>query len=192
MSVELYDDIFFKKRVSYNKRAPVLIKGIIEMYHPLSYIDCGAALGDLVNEALTQNIDAYGLEGTEACFPYLQCPKERMLIRDLTKTISFDRQFDVLTCFEVAEHIEETYVDVFIENICRLSNVLVISICDYGPTTKIHPTVKPHEWWMPKFDKLQYKRCQADETELKQKWDCIKQRPAVKEAYRNLIVLKHE
>ena len=190
MSINLYDDAFFKKRSSYSKRAPVMMRGIIEIYHPTSYVDCGAALGDLVNEALTQQIDAYGIEGSEACFPYLQCPREHMLILDLSVPIIIPRKYDVLTCFEVAEHIEEQSVDIFIANICQMSNNLVISICDYGPTTKIHPTVKPHSWWLKKFNVYQFVRCVDKESILKQYWEPIKQRPAVKEEYRNLVILE--
>ena len=190
MSIELYDDAFFKKRTTYRKRAPLMIKGIIELCHPLSFVDCGAALGDLVQEAINQNIDGWGIEGNPACFPYIQCPKDKMMILNLAEPIQLDRKFDVLTTLEVAEHIEEQFVDTFIQNICKLSDVLVISICDYGPTTKIHPTVKSHSWWIPKFNTLGFERHPEDEVLLKQKWDAIKTWPAVKEAYRNLIVLK--
>jgi 2-polyprenyl-3-methyl-5-hydroxy-6-metoxy-1,4-benzoquinol methylase len=190
MSIELYGDEFFKKRVSYNKRSKILIESIVEMYHPSSYIDCGAALGDLVNEALNKQIDAYGVEGNELCFPYLQCPKEKMLIFDLSNPLLLDKKFDVLTCLEVAEHIEELFVDIFVENICKLSDILIISICDYGPTTKIHPTVKSHNWWIPKFQKHNFIRQLEDEIKLKMLWEPIKSRPAVKEAYRNLIIFK--
>ena len=64
-----------------------------------------------------------------------------MIIEDLSIPKEFVRRYDVLTSLEVAEHIEEQYVDTFVENICKLSDVLIISICDYGPTTKIHPTI---------------------------------------------------
>lgn len=190
MSVDLYTDAFFKKRPSYARRAKVMLGSIVEMYSPSSYIDCGAALGDLVQEGLNLGMESYGIEGTTDCFPYLQCPQQNMLILDLGKFFYMDMFFDVLTCFEVAEHIEEEYVEMFIDNLCRLSNNLVISACNYGPTTKIHPTVKPYEWWIEKFGRRGFVQDLDAEVKLKELWDSIRGWPAVKEAYRNLIIFK--
>lgn len=190
MSVDLYDRTFFGKRISYKRRAPFIIKSIVEMYNPTTYIDCGCALGDLVQEALNMDIDAIGIEGNESCLEFIQCPTDRILICDLSKKITFSRSFDVLTSLEVAEHIEKEYVDIFIENLCALSNNLIISICDYGPTTKIHPTIQHHDIWLEKFLVYNFYRQTEKENILKSKWDNIKGWPAVKEAYRNLIILE--
>lgn len=190
MSTDLYADEFYSKRVKYCRRAPVMCQGIIDMWHPKTVIDAGCALGDLVNEFINQKIDAVGIEGNNACLPYIQCPSGCIRILDLSKKIDLGRRFSVAISLEVAEHIEEQYADIYINNMCKFSNILVMSVCDYGETNKIHCNVKTRSYWIKKFDKKGYIQRPEKETELKDKWFSIRQASAVKEAYRNLIIFE--
>jgi len=192
MSTELYDEKFYKRRTTYQKRAPLMCNGIIELFKPISVIDCGCALGDLVAEFLHQGIKSEGIEGSSSVIPFIQCPKENMYIYDLSKALPTLSKYSVVTCFEVAEHIEPQFVEVFIDNLCGLANTIVMSVCDYGSTTKVHPNVQPRSYWIEKFEKRFFYQSPVKEAALKISWDPIKKYPAVQEAYRNLIVFERE
>jgi len=190
MSVDLYADAFYKKRIPYAKRAPIICQSIIEIWHAKSAIDAGCALGDLVGEFLNRQVEAIGIEGNPACLPYIQCPPECLKILDLSKPIDLGRRFDVAISLEVAEHIEEQYADIYVDNMCGFSNVLVMSVCDYGGTTKIHCNVKPRSYWIERFKQRGYIQSISKEMLIKEKWAPIRERAAVKEAYRNLIIFE--
>jgi hypothetical protein len=167
-----------------------MCKGIIDIWHPKTLIDVGCSIGDLVKEYLDKGIDARGIEGNPACIKYLVCPTDRVIIHDLTKPMDTLPIVDVATCWEVCEHIEPEYIDIFINTLVLLSNTLVISICCYGPTTKLHPSVFPISFWLKRFEQRGFHRKPEKELLLREKWETIKGRGAVKEQYKNLIIFE--
>jgi len=193
MAVESYGDKFFKVRHSYMGRVPLMCQSVIDIWHPKTAIDLGAAIGDLVKGFIDRGVDAVGIEGSPSCIPYLVCPREKMAIHDLTKPLPPLPKFDVVTCFEVIEHIEPEYTDILLNNITQLSDVLVISICCYGPTTKVHPNVKTFPFWEEKFKQLGFTRYPDKEEQIKTIWKPIEHKAGAKEPYKNLMVWeRHE
>lgn len=188
MAVEHYDDTFFKKRAAYISRVPLMCQSIIDIWTPKTSMDLGAAIGDIVNGFIERGVDCIGIEGSPSCLPYLKCPKDKILIHDLSKPLPPLPKVDLVTCFEVVEHIEPEFVDVLLDNLTQLSDTLVISICCYGPTTKIHPTIKPIEFWLEKFEQRGFVRRVEKETLLKEKWKPMEFKAGVKEPYKNLLI----
>ena len=190
MSTELYDEKFYKRRTTYQKRAPLMCNGIIELFKPISVIDCGCALGDLVAEFLHQGIKSEGIEGSSSVIPFIQCPKENMYIYDLSKALPTLGKYSVVTCFEVLEHLNPEHQDIIVDNLCGLSDTLVLSICYYGPTTPIHPNIKPKEHWINAFTKRGYTHQPEKEVQLLNSWEPIKNYPAVKECFKGLLIME--
>lgn len=168
----LYGDMFFKGRHKYHWRAPIVCKAVVHaMKHahdfvPKSAIDLGCATGDLVQGFLDLGLDAWGIEGSKAALPYLAVnPTYRVQFHDLREPLpkwrklanlpEFPTRVDVVTCFEVAEHLEEEFADQLVETLCSLSDYLVLSACPPDPNgrkaTKYHPNEQPFEYWYQKF-----------------------------------------
>jgi hypothetical protein len=189
MAIEHYDDKFFKVRKGYMGRVPIMCQGIVDIWKPKTLIDLGAAIGDTVQGYIDRGVDAKGIEGSDSCLPYLICAPDKISIQDLSKPLDpMPEKVDVVTCFEVIEHIEPEFIDTMMDNIIQLSDVLVISICCYGPTTKIHPSIKPTDFWLEEFIKRGFERKPEKEEQLKQIWKPIEHKAGIKEPYKNLMV----
>lgn len=136
---------------------------------PIRHLDIGCAGGGLVWDFLLSGHRSVGLEGSD--FPlvnqkaYWRVIPDNLFTADATKPYRFQdsdgapAKFDVITAWEVLEHIPETSIPGFLQNICEHlapDGVFVCSIAtfsDEDPSTGAvwHVTVKPRDWWEPVF-----------------------------------------
>lgn len=177
---KLYPEGFFAKRAWLRGRSRDIVRVSKELFDPKNTIDLGCGAGDLTDVFLNNDVDAYGLEGTDNCVPELLFPAERLLVADLRKPMNgvtdyfhlgrtqhtpgvrsvFNYKFDLLTCLEVAEHIETEALEPFFKNLAQFSDVWLISI---NPNAgKYHYTVQPFHWWIQKIESLTDVRYRED------------------------------
>ena len=76
---------------------------------------------------------------------------------DLHNTIDVEKKFDVVWCFEVAEHIHPTYADVLVETIARHGDHIVLSAAQPGQGGCGHLNEQPPEYWIDKFRQKEFK-----------------------------------
>jgi hypothetical protein len=165
---KIYGAKFFRGRHKYHWRAPIVCACVQYMFpETKSVIDVGCATGDLVKGFMDLGLDAWGLEGDPSCVPYLVCPERRVLIHDLREPLAVadprwrDMRLDLVTCWEVLEHVEPEHVDVLVQNLVDLSDRLLLSACP--PSTRKggsvhHVNEQPPEYWVEKFGAHGYKR----------------------------------
>ncbi len=177
---QLYPERFFAKREWLRGRSRDLVRVSIELFDPKNTIDLGCGAGDLTKVFLANDIDAYGMEGTDNCVPQILFPLERLLIADLRKPMNgmtdyfhikkdqhtpgvrsiFEYKFDLLTCLEVGEHIETEAIEDFIKNLAQFSDRWLISI---NPNSgKYHFTCNPFHWWIEKIESIADVRYRQD------------------------------
>lgn len=157
---KVYNEKFFTGREWLRGRSGEMIQHFALMYPGIEQtLDVGAAIGDFTAAWLKVDVDAYALEGSVSCVEKLVIPKERMIIADLRFPIDLPldtpQKYDLVTCWEVAEHIEEPYVPEFIANLERFmedDGNLAMSICTLAG--RYHYTVKPLEWWFKQFKRV--------------------------------------
>ena len=106
---------------------------------PKSHLDLGSGNNVMVNVANSLGVDSVGvdLEGADIC-------------HDLTKPLSLDRQFDLITCIEVGEHLPESAARTLCETIAqhRHANTrLIFSAATPGQSGEGHINLKPPMWW---------------------------------------------
>ena len=139
----------------------------------LRVLDLGCAGGGLVRSLIDDGHFAVGLEGSD--YPLLNQSFEwstiphHLFTCDITKLFRlFDSasneplQFDVITAWEVMEHIAEDDLGGLMENLDRHlapEGVLLFSIAtfldwDDQSGTIWHVTVKSREWWIDRFARM--------------------------------------
>lgn len=138
-------------------RAPVLCGAIKKVLNPANVIDVGCAIGDIVQGFLDLGIDCHGIEGSYAAAKYLVCDRRRIAFIDLRDHIR-GRSHDLLTSFEVIEHVEPEFEGTVLDNLCRLSSRLLISIAQPGQEGYGHVNLKPQTHWNSEFAKRGYLR----------------------------------
>jgi len=177
---EAYPQKFFARRKSLEWRVPIFVDAIEQIYHPRTLIDFGCGDGDLVRGFNSIGVNAFGVEGTGNCLPYIKLAvakihdpenppvlgiQNRIMIHDLRKPIvklfeyddlNLNSGVDLALCLEVAEHIEEEYTDVLIRNITQASDKIAFTAAPPGQEGNHHVNLKSREWWIGKFGGYSY------------------------------------
>jgi hypothetical protein len=88
----------------------------------------------------------------------LVIPASRYLDWDLRQplTVEDDRSRVMVLSLEVGEHIEEQYIDTFIDNLCKLGGIIVFSAAIPHQGGLHHHTERWQSWWADKFAKRDY------------------------------------
>jgi hypothetical protein len=195
---EEYGKSFFGKRYKLSWRAPHVLHAIRTAFNLndrqyISYIDVGCAVGDLVACALAQGWDAYGIEGSKSALEFLECPAERVYIGDLRKSahkFMLVKRFSVLSCFEVAEHLEVQYAEMFVKNLCTLSYNIIVSAAPPGQRGHHHYNCQPQEYWDEMFKDMGYNRCEMREEIFRASLEPWKSKDGIRAFYNNSMIYK--
>lgn len=156
-----------------NSRHPRFVKVIEEMFkRKVRHLDMGCAGGGLVLDFLLRGHESAGVEGSdfarkEQRAEWRVIPRH-LFTADITRPFSFfgaadgsRAKFDVITAWEVLEHIPEASLAGLCSNLRKnLSEggIFVASIAtfeDRDPESGAvwHVTVKPRDWWLEAFEK---------------------------------------
>lgn len=132
-------------------------------------LDLGAGAAGLVFEYAMNKVFAVGVDGSDFChvnrLGYWPLLPNNLFTCDITKPFSFlsrDTQalidFDVITMWEVLEHIVESDLPSLFSNISRHMGknsyfIGSVSLVEYVDSIgkPYHVTLKPRDWWKAKF-----------------------------------------
>ncbi len=162
---ELYAGVYEKYGKGYRMgagRFQSAVAGIEKMIgllagRPAHSLDCGCGLGEIVRHMKSLGIAGHGIDVT----PTPGWDDARRFHRgDLRRTHFGDRQFDMLTCFDVLEHIEERHVPLVLREMRRIGRALYAEV-RRGPARikapgefvdeNLHACQQTGEWWFAQF-----------------------------------------
>lgn len=127
----------------------------------LRILDIGCAGGGFVADCVADGHEAIGIEGSDYSksrgrAEWATIP-ERLFVVDATKKFCVGEcgqpgiwLFDVVTSWEVLEHIQESDLQAFFDNVrfnLQCGGLFIASIATFEAEPH-HVTVKPREWWM--------------------------------------------
>lgn len=138
---------------------------------PKRYLDLGSGTGAMVNMARKIGIESYGVDvinGPEDYFIHADLNEELIVVKDprtglvmSLEPMSMDTgvhfqimQFDLITCIEVAEHINPISSEILVDNIARhlkKEGLLVFSSAPPGQKGEHHINAQPAEYWRSLF-----------------------------------------
>lgn len=124
--------------------------GIVEQLSPTSIVDVGCGYNEFCLHFRPKINKCIGVD--------FVCPSADV-ISDASKLPFSDKEFDLLTAFDVLEHIRIEEIDLVLSEFKRVSNKYIFSICYRDSVYKVfgetlHPTIKPKEWWVEKIKNL--------------------------------------
>jgi ubiquinone/menaquinone biosynthesis C-methylase UbiE len=131
-------------------------KHITGMFKPKKLLDAGTAKGFLVYALCQAGVDAYGVDiskyAVENAIPEV---KDRVRLGTIQKLDYPANSFDVVTAFDVLEHIKEEEIPQVCAELLRVSRKWVVvrvpTRKDPGDLDTYHETVKPKQWWEKQF-----------------------------------------
>lgn len=200
----IYPERFFARRYKLNWRAVPICHAIINYFFQfndqgitlgepdkpyLSIMDVGCATGDLVGTFNSMGYRTIGVEGSQSAEPYLDCRKRDVVFADISEDSHAVRALPLprlLTCFEVAEHIDEPFALQFVANLTRLCDRILMSIAPPGQGGHHHVNCREIEYWDALFAKFEFHRRQEPVNAIRAELEPYKSKPGVKAIHQNL------
>lgn len=183
---EIYRGSFFSRRHKLNWRVPYVCNAVIKVLNPLSIVDVGCGIGDYVAGFLINGVDAYGIEGSKNCLPYLVAPEDKITITDLRKTLSW-YWYDLVLCLEVLEHVEKEFANMIIYNFSNMSDRILTSAAPPGQGGHYHVNCQPKSYWIEKFAAFGYKHDENVVAQIRKEWEPVKHKKEMSAYYKNLM-----
>jgi hypothetical protein len=189
----VYSKKFFQKRYKLNWRAPIIHNILHSLYTDTSVIDYGGGNFDILSEFSYWGSKILGVEGNDNCKEYIHIQQEYLRIFDLRIQIPMEDipTCDLALCLEVAEHIEEEYVNVVINNIARHS-VVVFSAAPPGQLGVGHVNLQYPAYWRDLFRCVGYYVDKQGILDVRDHLFPYRQKPGIKAYYSNLLIFKKD
>ena len=110
------------------KSAEIIVPMIINEFNPKSVIDVGCGIGSWLSVFNKNGVTDYiGIDTEFINSESLKIPKDRFMKFDICKPVNINRKFDLAISLEVAEHIPEEFIDIYIDSLTNLSDLILFS-----------------------------------------------------------------
>ena len=183
---QTYGDRFFRKRNSLSWRVPLVCNAIIKAFPEAeSVIDCGCAIGDYVKGFEDRGLVADGIEGSKDSMPYWA--SKNIQVKDLRIPVNIGKR-DICMSLEVAEHLEPEYAKIYVQNLCNLSDNVIITAAPPGQLGVGHVNCKPKDFWADLFLKLDFSADYHIINVIQNVWQDVKKKKGMNAYYSNLLV----
>ncbi|OGM23068.1 hypothetical protein A2865_00380 [Candidatus Woesebacteria bacterium RIFCSPHIGHO2_01_FULL_39_17] len=174
-----------KKHVKYNSRN---INFNARLPKSASVLDLGCGGGGFIKDCTDEGRLAVGLEGTDryrkAGWAEWATIPEYLFTCDITKSFILHLgdekpyQFDVITAWEVMEHIPKSRLNQLLKNITNHLKTNGVFIASISNKTSINPKYnidmhrihKDLDWWLGKFNKANLIRDKKKESHFDNQW----------------------
>lgn len=137
---------------------PIVLEALIDK--PDSIVDFGCGTGSFLSvfkrilpKTYIMGLDFGDVSGN------LQIKEDEFIHMDLSSKCELTKKFDLCVSLEVAEHIEAEYADVFCDNLCNASDMILFSAALPKQGGTGHVNEQNITYWAEKFEKRGYKQC---------------------------------
>lgn len=134
------------------KSAGIMARSIVEQFSPKTVIDLGCGTGALLAAFRDLNCNVSGLEYSQAGIDY--CQRRGIAVRKFNierDEVPDPSRRDLALSFEVAEHLPSQTAKRYVNLLCRLAPVVVMSAATPGQGGHGHINEQPHSYWIEKF-----------------------------------------
>jgi SAM-dependent methyltransferase len=128
---------------------PILFSGSL----PNSLLDVGCGLGTWIRAAMDMGVlDVYGIDGIDVSTLQIHFPPEKFRQQNLACSWNMNRKFDVVLSLEVAEHIDPSYSELFVQNLVRHGDTIFFSAGCPGQCGQNHVNCRWPAYWQSIFN----------------------------------------
>jgi SAM-dependent methyltransferase len=130
-----------------------VLKYLIENFNIQSFLDVGCGPGGMVELATHKGLNTLGVDGD---YSLKRFDKDKFIIHDYTVgPLKLDEEYDVCWSCEFVEHVEEQYVDNFMQTISA-GKIAVITHAPPGAPGYHHVNCQLAEYWIDVFKKYNF------------------------------------
>lgn len=151
---QLYTATFYECVAGGAERsAEVIVPMVVDLIHPRSVVDVGCGAGQWLSVFVRSGIaDIIGVDGGWIEPELLRIPAERFLTRDLGQPLRLSRQFDLVVCLEVGEHLPAEAADGLVDSLTSLGPVVLFSAAIPQQGGVGHINEQWPEYWRARFE----------------------------------------
>ena len=149
----LYDRQFYMdQRGTSTTSARILVPTIRKVISPRSVLDVGCGVGTWARVWIESGVDdVVGVDGNYVDKQLLEIPEYLFVSHDLRQPLNLKRKFDLVTCFEVAEHLPADSAAILVESLTRHADVVVFSAAIPGQGGVGHINEQWPSYWARHF-----------------------------------------
>ena len=149
---ELYDENFYKSIKEASKiSAQSLLPEILKFMRPKTVIDIGCGAGSWLAVWQELGAEVVGVDGDYVDREQLMIDEKFFRPMNLEERINIDERFDLAMTMEVAEHLSPKRADSFVEDLTKLSDVILFSAAIPGQGGTNHVNEQWQSYWQAKF-----------------------------------------
>lgn len=173
---EVYDKEFFEMHRRWRKHYSDIANWLWLKFKPKNAIDFGCGNGFIISELRKRGTSIIGLEDSITAIEYIpENIKKDVKKIDITKPLNFGK-YDLVISSEVAEHLPERSVNIFLDNLTSHSiNIIYFTAAEPRQGGRYHVNEQPHEYWIEKFNMrgflLLKDKSKAIQNYLKTRWE---------------------
>lgn len=123
---------------------------IVRAFRPRRVLDAGCAKGFLVEALWERGVQAYGIDVSEYAISEVR-KDVRAYCRQASLASPIEGRFDLITCFEVLEHIPEEEALAAIRSMTAATDAILFSSTPTDLTEPTHVNVRPTISWIHAF-----------------------------------------
>jgi SAM-dependent methyltransferase len=149
----VYDRDFFSYVAADSLRnAQIVVPIVMEMLHPKSVLDIGCGPGAWLKVFKDNGAEVIcGVDGDYVDRSTLLINGECFRATDLTQPFRLDREYDLVVCIEVAEHLPATQAENLIELLTAAAPVVLFSAAIPGQGGDNHINEQWPQYWRERF-----------------------------------------
>jgi SAM-dependent methyltransferase len=158
MTSILYNDDFYNDHSQMSiSSAEEIIPKVFDYIKPRSVVDIGCGIGTWLKvwEKFDVN-DVLGVDGDYINRDRLLISEEKFIAANLEHGFNCSRKFDLVTCLEVAEHINESESEKFVKSLCNLGDIILFSAAIPGQEGTYHVNEQYPDYWQKLFAKNKF------------------------------------
>ena len=142
-----YEKSYFGERMRFKNEVYPLMGNIFqEILDPKDVVDLGCGHGILMAGF---SCECVGIEASDEGFKQTKERGYEAHQIDLRLPLDLKRRFDLAVSIEVAEHLEEEYADIFVDNLISMSNRILVTASPR--VERWHYNPQPKSYWIDKF-----------------------------------------
>jgi GT2 family glycosyltransferase/2-polyprenyl-3-methyl-5-hydroxy-6-metoxy-1,4-benzoquinol methylase len=123
---------------------------IIQIINPLSVMDLGCAKGFLVEALRDRGVEAYGIDISGYAISQVR-DDIKQFCRVGSVVDPIDKEYDLITCIEVLEHVPEEVAKIAIQNMVKRTHNILFSSPPNDFDEPTHINVHPVIYWLELF-----------------------------------------
>jgi SAM-dependent methyltransferase len=154
-----YDTLFYEYQREGSKRSALAaLPPIIKLLTINSVLDVGCGAGAWLAACRSLGVTDYvGVDGDYVDRSLLMIEPDRFLPGDISRPFDLGRQFDLVQCLEVGEHIPTAASATLVDNITRHGRYILFSAAVPGQGGADHINEQRYEYWRDLFAARDYR-----------------------------------